>query len=168
MDYLIIALTKVLDSMISTSKSILVYKNKILLASMMIGVSQSSYLFVVRQVIKEKTFLSIVVAGFAAFLGALLAFKVVDIFFSKENIYLNVIACDSIDEVKKFVEYIRFHKIDNVVNDSYTEQWEKTLSVQVQAKNKKESKLLDDYFDKCPVKFFRQVTEVKQVITESR
>ena len=149
---------KILDSFVTTSKSILVYKNKILLASLMVGLSNFLFLTVVVNVVESNSIYMNLTVGASSAVGAYLAMKLNNKF-SKESTYVNIITCSSKDSVVELVEYLRSHKIKNIVTDSYTRKWDKTLSVQAFANTREQSKLIDDYLNNQNIKYLRKIID---------
>ena len=149
---------KILDSFVTTTKSIFVYKNKILLASLMVGCSNFLFLTViVNAVLSDSIYMNILV-GLSSSVGAYLAMKTNNKF-SKDVSYLNIITCDTRESVVELVEYLRLHKIKNIVTDSYTRQWDKTLVVQAFANTREQSKLIDTYLENKEEKYLRQILD---------
>jgi len=149
---------KVLDSFVTTTKSILVYKNKILLASLMVGFSNFLFLTVIVNAVITNSIIMNITVGVSGAIGAYFAMKLNNKF-SKESMYVNIITCSSKESVIELVEYLRSHKIKNIVTDSYTRNWNKTLCVQAFASTREQSKLIDNYLENNDVKYLRQILE---------
>ncbi len=149
---------KILDSFVTTTKSILVYKNKTLLASLMVGFSNFLFLTVIVNAVTTNSIIMNLSVGGASSIGAYFAMKLNNKF-SKESMYVNIITCSSKESVIEFVEYLRLHKIKNIVTDSYTRNWNKTLSVQVFANTREQSRLIDNYLNNKDIKYLRQILD---------
>jgi len=76
---------------------------------------------------------------------------------SKETVYINNILSDDREAMTALCNYLREHKIKNLVTDSYTKDWGKTLAVTVFAETKEQSKLIDKYIAESNTKFLRYV-----------
>lgn len=149
---------KILDSFVTTTKSIFVYKNKILLASLMVGFSNFLFLSVVVNAVLSDSIYTNLIIGLSSSIGAYLAMKTNNKF-SKDTMYLNIITCDTKESVVSLVEYLRGNKIKNIVTDSYTKEWDKTLVVQAFANTRNQSKLIDKFLDENKVKYLRQIID---------
>ena len=149
---------KILDSFTTTTKSIFVYKNKIVLASLMVGLSNFLFLTVIVNAVLSDSIYMNAIVGLSSSIGAYLAMKTNNKF-SKDASYLNIITCDTKESVVGLVEYLRLHKIKNIVTDSYTRQWDKTLVVQAFANTREQSKLIDTYLENKEEKYLRQILD---------
>jgi len=149
---------KILDSFVTTTKSIFVYKNKTLLASLMVGFSNFLFITVIGNVVLSNSIYINMFVGLSSAIGAYGAMKLNN-WFSKDRLYFNLITCDSREAVVYFVEYLRLHKIENIVTDSYTKEWTKTLAVQAFANTRKQSKLINKFLDENSTKYLRKILE---------
>ena len=153
---IIISLLKILDNFLTTSKTILVQKNKAIAASILIVVSQFLFYFVISEVVSENNNFVIIAVSIASGIGSFFAFKINDRF-SKDKLYLNIITSKNIDELKELCEFLKTNRIKYIVNDSYNRNWTKTISVQVFAATRDESKMLDQYLERMECKYFREI-----------
>ncbi len=151
-------LLKTLDSFVTTTKSIFVYNNKIFIASIMVGISNVLMLTVMKNVICSNDTKMVIAFGVSAFIGSFLSLNVNNQF-SKDDKYTNIITCDTKESVVELVEYLRKHKIKNIVSDSYTLEWNKTLSVIAFADTRNQSKLIDKFLKDNTVKYMRQIID---------
>lgn len=151
---LVVFFIKVLDNIISTSKTILIQKNKALLAGLMVFISQIIFYKLIGAVQESNSELIIYVIALASGIGTLLAIWVNNKF-SKDRMYVNVIMCDNKEVMKNLRDYLKEHKITNLTTDGYTKNWEKTLAITAYAETKEDSKLLDNFINNSEVKFKR-------------
>lgn len=151
---IIIFLIKVVDNILGTSKTILVQKNKALLASITVIISQVIFYKLINAVGDSGSDLTIYVIAIASGLGTLLAL-VVSNKFSKERMYVNIILNDDKDVMMNFRDWLKDHKITNLTTDGYTKDWQKTLAITVYAETKEQSKLIDKYINDSDSKFKR-------------
>lgn len=71
---------------------------------------------------------------------------------------MNVIMSDNLEAMKKLRDYLAEHHITNVAADSYTRDWnKKTISITAYPETKAESRLINEYISKSPLKFKRLV-----------
>lgn len=150
----IIFVVKVLDNILSTSKTILVQKNKAFLAGITVVISQIIFYKLIDAVSDSGTDLTIYVIAVASGLGTLLAIWVSNKF-SKDRMYVNVILCDNKKVMKELRDYLKKNKITNLTTDGYTKEWKKTLAITAYLETKEQSKLLDKYIQESNVKFKR-------------
>lgn len=147
---------KVFDNLLSTSKTILVQRGKSILAGVALGASQFIYFSITKNVVSENGYLSILIVSIASGVGCCLAVQISDRL-SKDRTYVNVIMSSEPDAIKEFGAYLAQHKISNVITDSYTLDWEKSLTITAYAETKAQSKLIDQYINDHDTKFKRFV-----------
>lgn len=149
----IIFLVKVLDNVLSTSKTILIQKNKSFLAGLSVVISQIIFYKLI-DAVSNGSELTIYVIAIASGLGTQLAMLISNRF-SKDRLYVNIIMCDNKEEMKELRDFLKENKITNLTTDGYTKDWQKTLAITAYAETKKQSKLLDKYIASSNVKFKR-------------
>lgn len=156
MEIFVLGLIKVLDNVISTAKSITTYKNKKVLTSLLVIISQFLFYFVVKSVVQDSsTFTTLVVcvcSGIGTYLAMLISEKT-----AKDVTYMNILTCDCNDSTDALCDYLLEHKIKYIPVDSYDRQNKETRTVMAFASNKYESTLIDEFIKKSEVKFLRQV-----------
>lgn len=152
-------IAKVFDNALGTAKTILVQRNRSLLAGIALGLSNYIYLSITKDIVTTDSTLALVVVSIASGVGCCLAVAFNNKF-SKEKTYVNVIMSDDKDEMKKLRDFLAENKITNVASDSYTRDWErKTLTVTAYAETKAQSKLIDKYIEESDTKFKRLVQD---------
>ena len=149
----VIFVVKVLDNILSTSKTILVQKNKAFLAGLTVVISQIIFYKLI-DAVSEGSELTIYVIAIASGLGTLLAIWISNRF-SKDRMYVNIIMCDNKKVMKELRDYLKDNKITNLTTDGYTKEWKKTLAITAYAETREQSKLLDEYMKKSSVKIKR-------------
>ena len=148
-------LIKVLDNIILTSKTILIQKNRSVLAAMTVVVSQIIFYELI-DAVSDNGDLAMYVVSIASGVGTYIALKISDKL-SKERTYINVIMSDNKNEMILLREFLKENKITNLATDAYTKDWEKTISITVYADTKEESRLIDKYLESRDNKFKRIV-----------
>ena len=141
---LIIFIIKILENLIGTAKTLLVQKNKALLAALSVVITQVMFYKIIAEVSAAEGFLVIFIISIASGMGTLIAVKLGDKF-SKERIYVNVILSDDKEFMIELIEFLRRNKITNLASDAYTRDWTKTIAVTAYAETKDQSKLLDSF-----------------------
>lgn len=153
MNTIIVFLVKVLDNILSTTKTILIQKNKPLIASISVFISQVIFYKLIDAVSTGGDFTMYVVSiasGMGTYLALYLSNK-----FSKERVYVNVILNDNKEIMKELRDFLKDHKITNLATDGYTKDWKKTLAITAYAETKEESRLIDEFIKNSNSKFKR-------------
>ena len=152
MEYLWLVAIKLLDSLLGTGKTILTQKNKGVLTALTVIVTQLIFFKVLDDVMKADSDLKMWVVSIASGVGTYIAI-LINQKMSKETVYINNILSDDREAMTDLCNYLREHKIKNLVTDSYTKDWGKTLAVTVFAETKEQSKLVDKYIAESKTKF---------------
>ena len=160
-DYLILQLCllgflKMIDTLLGTAKTILVQRNKGILAGIALGLSNFIYLYITKDIVTSDSTASLIIVSIASGVGCYLAIAFNNKF-SKEKTYVNVILSDNVEDMKTLRDFLALNKITNIVNDSYDLSWEKTLSITAYAETKEQSRLIDNYLHNSDAKFKRVV-----------
>ena len=153
LNIVIVFLIKVFDNIIGTSKTLLIQKNKSVLASFTVIISQIIIYKLIDVVDNDGEYMIYVVA-IASGLGTYLALLISNIF-SKERTYVNVILSDNKKEMKKLRDFLRSNKITNLTTDAYTKDWKKTIAITAYAETKNDSKKIDEFISNSDNKFKR-------------
>ena len=156
MDLIIIGLIKVLDNMISTAKNITTYKNKKLLTSLLVVLSQFLFYFLIKSVVSDDSMVTIAVVCLCSGVGTYIS-KFINDVAKRDATYTNILTCRCDDNITDLVSYLLSHKIEHIVFDSYNLDGEKNRTILVFARTKAESSLIDEFTQKSSVKFFRKV-----------
>ena len=154
MEYVLIIIAKMLDNVLATGKTILIQKGKGVLAAITVTLSQIIFFLVIGQIVSSDSHTKMIIASVAGGVGTFLAISLGDKF-SKEKLFVNNILSDDKEAMTELCDYLRAHKIKNLVTDSYTKNWEKTLAVTVFAETKNESKLVDAFIKSSEHKYVR-------------
>ena len=158
MNLLFLFIVKVIDNILGTSKTILIQKNKGVLAALSVVISQIIFYKLIDAVGNSDSDLTMYVIAIASGVGTYLAVKLNDKF-SKERTFVNVILSDNKEAMEDLREYLKEHKITNLATDAYPKYWNKTIAITVYAETKEESKLLDNYISNSNTKFKRVITK---------
>ena len=147
---------KATENLLGTAKTILIQKNKELLAALMNTFATYIVYLLTDIFVNSDSALAIHALAWGAGLGTYFAMKINNKM-SKDRVYINVILSSDKEELKALRDYLVEYGILSVVTDGYTKDWEKTLSLTVYAETKAESKILDDYLEKSSMKFKRLI-----------
>ena len=96
MQYLVLALIKILDNIIITAKTITTYQNKKILSSILVIVSQFIFYLIITKVVEDNTVLAIIVISISSGIGNYIAFILNDKF-KKDDVWGNIITSSDTD-----------------------------------------------------------------------
>lgn len=153
----ILFLAKVLDNTLNTAKTILVQRNRCLLAGVALGLSNFIYLSITKDIVTSDSTLALVIVSIASGVGCCLAVALSNRF-SKGRTYVNVILSDDKEAMKEFRDFLAENHITNVATDSYTLDWSrKSISITAYAQTKAQSSLIDEYIERSLLKCKRVI-----------
>ena len=153
----ILFLAKVLDNTLNTAKTILVQRNRCLLAGVALGLSNFIYLSITKDIVTSDSTLALVIVSIASGVGCCLAVALSNRF-SKDRTYVNVILSDDKEAMKEFRDFLAENHITNVATDSYTLDWSrKSISITAYAQTKTQSRLIDEYIERSLLKCKRVI-----------
>lgn len=153
----ILFLAKVLDNTLNTAKTILVQRNRCLLAGVALGLSNFIYLSITKDIVTSASTLALVIVSIASGVGCCLAVALSNRF-SKDRTYVNVILSDDKEAMKEFRDFLAENHITNVATDSYTLDWSrKSISITAYAQTKAQSRLIDEYIERSLLKCKRVI-----------
>lgn len=153
----ILFLAKVLDNTLNTAKTILVQRNRCLLAGVALGLSNFIYLSITKDIVTSDSTLALVIVSIASGVGCCIA-VVLSNRFSKDKTYVNVILSDDKEAMKEFRDFLAENHITNVATDSYTLDWSrKSISITAYAQTKAQSRLIDEYIERSLLKCKRVI-----------
>lgn len=153
----ILFLAKVLDNTLNTAKTILVQRNRCLLAGVALGLSNFIYMSITKDIVTSDSTLALVIVSIASGVGCCLAVALSNRF-SKDRTYVNVILSDDKDAMKAFRDFLAENHITNVASDSYTLDWSrKSISITAYAQTKAQSRLIDEYIERSLLKCKRVI-----------
>ncbi len=155
----ILFIAKVFDNMLGTAKTILVQRNRCVLAGLSLAVSNFLYLCITKNIVTSNSDLALIVVSVASGVGCCLAVAVSNKL-SKDKTYVNVIMSDNLAAMQRFRDFLAEHHITNVAADSYTLDWsKKTITITAYADTKEQSRLIDKYIDESDLKFKRVISK---------
>lgn len=153
----ILFVAKMMDNALGTAKTILVQRNRCLLAGIALALSNYIYFCITRNIVTTDSNLAILVVSIASGVGCCLAVALNNRL-SRDRIFVNVIMSDDLDTMRQFRDFLAEHHITNVAADSYTLDWSvKTITITAYAETKEESMLINRYIENSPLKFKRVI-----------
>jgi len=153
----ILFLAKILDNMLSTSKTILIQRGRCVLAG--ISLAASSYICyrITKQIVTADNELAMIAVSIASGFGCCLAMAISKKL-SKDRLYVNILMSDNRQAMQELRDFLAEHHITNVAADSYTRDWQtKTITVTAYAQTRSESELISSYISRSSQKIKRVV-----------
>ena len=148
---------KVLDNTLSTAKTILIQRNRCILAGICLAVSKFIYYWIAKLIVTSDGVLAFLIVSLASGVGCCLAVAVNNRL-SKEKTYVNVVMSDNREAMQQFRDFLAEKRITNVATDSYTRDWnEKSITVTAYADAKAQSSLINDYLESSALKYKRVI-----------
>ena len=153
----ILFVAKMMDNALGTAKTILVQRNRCLLAGIALALSNYIYFCITRNIVTTDSNLAILVVSIASGVGCCLAVALNNRL-SRERTFVNIIMSDDLDAMQQFRDFLAEHHITNVAADSYTLDWSvKTITITAYAETREESMLINRYIENSPLKFKRVI-----------
>ena len=146
-------IVKIIDNVLSTSKTLLIQKNKAFLAGLSVAISQIIFYKLIDAVTEGgdlTMYIISIASGFGTYLAIYISNK-----FSKDRLFVNVILSDDKEAMIELREFLMKNKINNLTTDGYTKDFNKTLAITAYVETKEKSKLLDKYIENSNIKFKR-------------
>lgn len=154
---LMVSFVKIIDNVLSTGKSILIQRNKAVLAGIFVAISQIIFykLIDVAQTGEFMIYVIAIASGVGTYLAIFISNK-----FSKERLYVNVLLSDDKEAMIELRNFLQLNKITNLTTDGYTKDFKKTLAVTAYVETKEKSKLLDNYINNSNTKYKRIIQKM--------
>lgn len=155
-EYILISLIKIFDNIILTAKSIATYKEKMILSSVLVAISQLIFYLIIDKVISDNTLTIIIIVAISSGIGNYIAF-LINNKFKRDDKWWVVLTTSDINDVKELCNYLVLNNIKYIANDGYNRHGQKTINVIAFSKTKDESRLIDKYLDNTTHKYFKEV-----------
>lgn len=155
-EYILLAIVKVLDNIILTAKSIATYKEQRIISSILVVISQLIFYLVINQVINDNTILAIVIVSISSGIGNYIAFLINERF-RKDSKWTMILTSSDVEDIQKLCNYLAEHKIKYVANDGYTRKGKHTINVIAFSKTKEESRLIENYLKNTESKYLKEI-----------
>lgn len=154
--YIILAIIKIWDNVVLTFKSIATYKERKILSSILVIISQLIFYLVIDQVIEDNTILAIVIVSISSGIGNYVAFTI-NGKFKKAAKWTFVITSRNLNDIRNLCNYLAEHKIKYIANDGYTRRGENTINVIAFSKSKEDSRLIEQFLQNTESKFLKEI-----------
>ena len=156
MQYIILIIIKILDNIILTLKSIYTYKNKKILSSIFVVISQLMFYVIIKQVIADDSMATILVVSFASGIGNYIAFLINDKF-KKDDKWIFFLTSSDKDDVLRLCNYLVENKIKYLANHGLNRRGEETINVIAYSKTKNQSRLIENYLKNTDSKYLKEI-----------
>lgn len=143
---MILFIVKILDSMITTGKTIAVSRGQKVLASLLVFISQLMFFFVLGRVLRENSFRAFLVVSLAGSVGTYLSIYINDEF-SREKEYSLIVSNNDRAKMMHLAEWLRQKKIKHVIHKSLDKDFNETYSGIIFTQTKAESRMLEHFID---------------------
>lgn len=144
MSLLLLFLVKIVDNLIGTGRTLLIQKQKDFLAALSVVISQVIFFAITSKVIASSDITTMWIVSIGAGIGTFLAMKW-SRFSSKERMYISSVLSDDKEAMVELSQYLKENKIKNLITDSYTKDWGKTLTITVYADTSYKYSLLEQF-----------------------
>ena len=154
--YILLAIVKVIDNVISTAKNICQYKEMKVLSSVLTIVSQLIFYLVISHVIEDNTIVSIIIVSVASGIGNYLAFLLNDRF-KRDTKWVFIVTSSNSNDIQNICNNLAESGIKYIVNDGYTRKWQKTINLMAFSKSKDESRLIEKFLENTESKYLKEI-----------
>lgn len=148
---------KLLDCILSTLKSIYLYKNKNFISALFNTIATGFYMLMIVKLSKSDSPIGILLICLATFLGSYIPAKFIDKTEKDKVFIFDVFPCDN-QSGKDFADTIRSSNLAIVTYKGYSDNKELVLCSKVYSQSKEHSKLIESLI---PNTFKYHVVEVK-------
>lgn len=155
-EYILLAIIKILDNIITTAKSIATYKEQKIVSSVLVVISQLIFYLVISQVIEDNTILAILIVSISSGIGNYIAFAINNKF-KKDSKWSLVITSSNKDGLKSFCDYLVENRIKHIVCNGYNRKWNDTINIIAFSKTKEESRLIKKYLESSDFNYLLEV-----------
>lgn len=154
--YIILSIVKILDNVILTFKSIATYKEKKILSSVLVIISQLIFYLVIDQVINDSTMLAIIIVSISSGIGNLLAFLINDKY-KHDDKWTMILTSNDKEDVARLCNYLTLHNIKHIANHGINREWEETIHIIAFSKTKAESRLIEGFLNGTESKYLKEI-----------
>ena len=154
--YILLGLTKVIDNIIITAKSIATYKEQKIWSSILVIVSQFLFYFLISKVISDDSLLAIIIVSISSGIGNYIAFTL-NHKFRKAAKWTIIITSSDTDDITSLCDFLSANHIRHIANCGYNRKWDHAIHVIAVSKNKEESKLIDSHLKTFKSNYLKEV-----------
>jgi hypothetical protein len=156
MTYVVLALIKIFDNVVLTAKSIATYKERKIISSILVVISQLIFYLVIDQVINDNTVLAIVIVSVSSGIGNYIAF-LINNRFKRDAKWTMCLTSSDKEDVERLCNYLAENEIKYLASDGYDRGMEKTINIIAFSKTKAESRLIEEYLKTTRSKYLKEI-----------
>lgn len=160
MTYLLLTLTKIVDNIIITAKTIATYKEKKIISSILVVISQILFYTIISQIINDKSALSILIVSISSGIGNYIA-MLINEKLKKDSQWTIAINSNNIEDVKRFCRYLKNAGIEHQANYGFDENENEesvdTINIIAFSKTKQDSRMISSYIESSDYIYTKQV-----------
>ena len=154
--YILLAIVKVIDNIISTAKNICQYKEMKIWSSILVVISQLIFYLVIDQVISDNSLMAIIIVSVSSGIGNFIAFSLNNKF-KKAAKWTFVVTSKNLNDIQNLCSYLAEKNIKYIANDGYTRKGEHTINVLAFSKSKDESRLIESFLENTESKYLKEI-----------
>lgn len=154
--YILLGLVKILDNIILTFKSIATYKERKIISSILVIISQLIFYLVIDQVINDNSLMAIIIVSVSSGIGNFIAFTISNKL-KKAAKWTFILTSSDIDDVQRLCSYLAEHNVKYIANNGLTRKNEPTIHVLAFSKNKDESRLIEKFLANSESKYLKEI-----------
>lgn len=154
--YIVLAIVKIIDNIISTAKNICVYKEKKIMSSVLTIISSLIFYLIIGEIMEGDAMLAIVIVSVSSGIGNFIAMAV-DSKFRKAAKWTYVISSHIEDDIRNLCVYLAKNKIKYIACDGYTRRGEHTINVLAFSKSKEDSRLIYSFLRSTGNKYLIEI-----------
>ena len=156
--YFLLFIIKIFDNIIMTAKSIATYKNKKILSSILVIISQLMFYLIVKQVASDDSIWMIILISIASGIGNYVAFIISDYLKSDDKWIIYLTSSDK-DDVIRLCNYLVKNNIKYLANHGITRKGKDTINIIAYSKTKEQSRLIDEYLKNTNSKYLKEINK---------
>ena len=154
--YILLGLVKILDNIILTFKSIATYKERKIISSILVIISQLIFYLVIDQVISDNSLMAIIIVSVSSGIGNFAAFTISNKF-KKAAKWTFCITSSNLNDIQNLCSYLVEQNIKYIASDGYTRKGEHTINVLAFSKSKDESRLIEKFLENTESKYLKEI-----------
>lgn len=154
--YVILAIIKIFDNIITTFKNIAQYKEYKIISSILVIVSQLIFYLIIDKVIEDNTLLAIIIVSVSSGVGNYVAF-LINNKFKRDTKWVFVLTSSNKEDVHRLCNYLVEHKIKYIANNGLTRKNEPTIHVIAFSKSKDDSRLIEKFLATTETKYLKEI-----------
>lgn len=155
-NYIILAIIKILDNIVLTAKSIATYKEQKIWSSVLVVISQLLFYFLISKIIEDNSAAAIVIVAVSSGIGNYIAFTL-NQRFRKAAKWTIIITSSNAEDIRGLCDFLSTNHIRHIANCGYNRKWDHAIHVIAVSKSKEESRLIDSHLRTFKSNYLKEV-----------